>query len=122
VSQRNSVLSTCDLPAIPDKRYFTIGEVGELCQLKSHVLRYWEQEFPELSPTKRRGNRRYYRAEDVALIRTIRALLYEKGFTLQGARSQLKSDKKPAKSTANPTIQRLIDELKSLQTLLEPVE
>ena len=65
-----------DLPAIPGKRYFTIGEVSELCAVKPHVLRYWEQEFPQLSPVKRRGNRRYYQREDVELVRTIRSLLY----------------------------------------------
>lgn len=74
---------------IPGKRYFTIGEVADLCGLKAHVLRYWEQEFPQLNPVKRRGNRRYYQREDVLLIRTIRTLLYEEGFTIQGARQQL---------------------------------
>ena len=75
-----------ELPAIPGKRYFTIGEVGELCAVKPHVLRYWEQEFPTLNPVKRRGNRRYYQREDVVLIRQIRSLLYEHGFTIGGAR------------------------------------
>lgn len=78
------------LPAIPDKRYFTIGEVSALCQVKPHVLRYWEQEFPQLKPTKRRGNRRYYQQRDVMIVRDIRTLLYEQGFTIQGARLQLK--------------------------------
>lgn len=78
------------LPAIPDKRYFTIGEVSDLCQVKPHVLRYWEQEFPQLKPTKRRGNRRYYQQRDVMIVRDIRTLLYEQGFTIQGARLQLK--------------------------------
>ncbi len=82
-------LRTSDLPAIPGKRYFTIGEVSELCFVKSHVLRYWEQEFPQLSPV-RRGNRRYYRHEDVHLVRQIRSLLYDQRFTIDGARSQLK--------------------------------
>jgi DNA-binding transcriptional MerR regulator len=77
------------LPSIPDKRYFTIGEVGILCCVKPHVLRYWEEEFPQLSPVKRRGNRRYYQYKDVVLVRQIRQLLYENGFTIQGARSQL---------------------------------
>ena len=81
-----------DLPEIPTKRYFTIGEVSELCAVKPHVLRYWEQEFPELKPSKRRGNRRYYQRHDVELIRQIRALLYEQGFTIGGARLQLSSD------------------------------
>jgi DNA-binding transcriptional MerR regulator len=77
------------LPRIPNKRYFTIGEVSDLCVLKPHILRYWEQEFPELNPTKRRGNRRYYQREDIMLIRLIRQLLYEEGFTIVGARLQL---------------------------------
>lgn len=77
------------LPPIPNKRYFTIGEVGSLCDVKSHVLRYWEQEFTQLKPTKRRGNRRYYQRHDIELIRLIRSLLYEQGFTIAGARQQL---------------------------------
>ncbi len=81
-----------ELPPIPGKRYFTIGEVSELCSVKPHVLRYWEQEFPQLSPVKRRGNRRYYQRQDVIIIRQIRALLYEQGFTIGGARQQLESD------------------------------
>lgn len=80
------------LPAIPDKRYFTIGEVGRLCALKPHVLRYWEQEFPQLNPVKRRGNRRYYRQEDVLTIRQIRALLYEEGYTIDGARQRMSAE------------------------------
>lgn len=80
-----------ELPAIPDKRYFTISEVGYLCGVKTYVLRYWEQEFPSLKPTKRRGNRRYYQKQDVLLVRQIRKLLYEDGFTIEGARSQLLS-------------------------------
>jgi len=78
-----------ELPAIPGKRYFTIGEASELCAVKPHVLRYWEQEFPRLSPVKRRGNRRYYQREDIELIRRIRTLLYDQGFTISGARQQL---------------------------------
>ena len=84
--------SRVELPPIPGKRYFTIGEVSELCGVKPHVLRYWEQEFPQLKPVKRRGNRRYYQRHDVILIRQIRALLYEQGFTIGGARQQLESD------------------------------
>jgi len=80
------------LPAIPNKRYFTIGEVGDLCNVKPHVLRYWEQEFEQLSPMKRRGNRRYYQREDVLMIRQIRSLLYEQGFTISGARLQLQTE------------------------------
>lgn len=78
-----------ELPAIPSKRYFTIGEVSELCDVKPHVLRYWEQEFPPLKPVKRRGNRRYYQRHDVVLIRQIRSLLYEQGYTIGGARQNL---------------------------------
>ncbi len=77
------------LPSIPAKRYFTIGEVSELCGVKPHVLRYWEQEFTQLRPVKRRGNRRYYQHHEVLLIRRIRELLYEQGFTISGARNRL---------------------------------
>ncbi len=78
-----------ELPPIPAKRYFTIGEVSELCGVKAHVLRYWEQEFTQLKPVKRGGNRRYYQHHEVLLIRRIRQLLYEEGFTISGARSRL---------------------------------
>jgi DNA-binding transcriptional MerR regulator len=81
-----------DLPPIPSKRYFTIGEVSELCAVKPHVLRYWEQEFPQLKPVKRRGNRRYYQRHEVQLIRQIRTLLYVDGFTISGARNKLDHD------------------------------
>ncbi len=81
-----------DLPPIPSKRYFTIGEVSELCAVKPHVLRYWEQEFSQLKPVKRRGNRRYYQHHEVMLIRRIRQLLYEEGFTISGARNRLNSE------------------------------
>src|SRR3954469_2011609 len=80
-----------ELPPIPAKRYFTIGEVSELCGVKPHVLRYWEQEFTQLKPVKRRGNRRYYQHHEVLLIRRIRELLYEQGFTISGARNKLDS-------------------------------
>jgi DNA-binding transcriptional MerR regulator len=79
------------LPPIPAKRYFTIGEVSELCGVKPHVLRYWEQEFTQLKPVKRRGNRRYYQHHEVLLIRRIRELLYQQGFTISGARNKLDS-------------------------------
>ena len=78
-----------ELPPIPGKKYFTIGEVSDLCEVKPHVLRYWEQEFPRLRTVKRRGNRRYYQRHEVQLIREIRALLYIEGFTISGARNQL---------------------------------
>jgi DNA-binding transcriptional MerR regulator len=83
---------TNDLPPIPGKRYFTIGEVSDLCAVKPHVLRYWEQEFPQLKPVKRRGNRRYYQRHDVLMIRQIRNLLYEQGFTIGGARQKLSGE------------------------------
>jgi DNA-binding transcriptional MerR regulator len=86
------------LPAIPAKRYFTIGEVSELCGVKPYVLRYWEQEFTQLKPMKRRGNRRYYQHHEVLLIRRIRELLYEQGFTISGARNRL-TDAAPARAT-----------------------
>ena len=92
-------LATTDLPAIPAKRYFTIGEVSELCGVKPHVLRYWEQEFTQLKPLKRRGNRRYYQHHEVLLIRRIRELLYEHGFTINGARNRLEEPAAMASST-----------------------
>ncbi len=88
---RQVVGHSSDLPPIPAKRYFTIGEVSELCGVKAHVLRYWEQEFTQLRPVKRRGNRRYYQHHEVVLIRRIRQLLYEEGFTISGARGRLDS-------------------------------
>ncbi len=87
-----SEASRPDLPPIPAKRYFTIGEVSELCAVKPHVLRYWEQEFTQLKPVKRRGNRRYYQHHEVLLVRRIRDLLYEQGFTINGARHRLEDE------------------------------
>ena len=84
--------ANAELPPIPAKRYFTIGEVSDLCAVKPHVLRYWEQEFAQLKPVKRRGNRRYYQHHEVLLIRRIRDLLYEQGFTINGARHRLESE------------------------------
>ncbi|MGD9297569.1 MAG: MerR family transcriptional regulator [Chromatiales bacterium] len=84
--------SHIEFPPIPGKRYFTIGEVSDLCAVKPHVLRYWEQEFSQLKPVKRRGNRRYYQRHDVMMIRQIRSLLYEQGFTIGGARQQLSGE------------------------------
>src|ERR1051325_2827418 len=89
-----------ELPPIPAKRYFTIGEVSELCGVKPHVLRYWEQEFTQLKPVKRRGNRRYYQHHEVLLIRRIRELLYDQGFTISGARNRL--DELVAEPTKTP--------------------
>ena len=88
------------LPPIPAKRYFTIGEVSELCAVKPHVLRYWEQEFTQLKPVKRRGNRRYYQHHEVLLIRRIRDLLYEQGFTINGARHRLDSESAEPRAAA----------------------
>ncbi|MEW8383680.1 MAG: MerR family transcriptional regulator [Candidatus Thiodiazotropha taylori] len=103
------------MPAIPGKRYFTIGEVSDLCQVKPHVLRYWEQEFPQLKPVKRRGNRRYYQRHDVLMIRQIRSLLYEQGFTIGGARQQLSGD------TAKEDLQQSQQIIKQLRGELEEV-
>ncbi len=89
MTQPQGYVLTRDLPSIPAKRYFTIGEVSQLCDVRSYVLRYWEQEFVQLRPMKRRGNRRYYQLHEVQLVRKIRELLYEQGFTIAGARLQL---------------------------------
>ncbi|MCC5797362.1 MAG: MerR family transcriptional regulator [Methylophaga sp.] len=109
-----------ELPAIPGKRYFTIGEVSELCGVKPHVLRYWEQEFSQLKPVKRRGNRRYYQRHDVVLIREIRGLLYEQGFTIGGARQRLESDEKPEISASDKKqiVREILKELEDLRTML----
>jgi DNA-binding transcriptional MerR regulator len=90
------------LPPIPAKRYFTIGEVSDLCGVKPHVLRYWEQEFTQLKPVKRRGNRRYYQHHEVLLIRRIRELLYEQGFTINGARNRLDAHGTVISATSDP--------------------
>ncbi|CAM2189802.1 HTH merR-type domain-containing protein [Paraburkholderia sacchari] len=95
-----STIEKVVLPPIPAKRYFTIGEVSELCGVKPHVLRYWEQEFTQLRPVKRRGNRRYYQHHEVLLIRRIRELLYEQGFTINGARNRLDSSGAVVEETA----------------------
>ena len=104
-----------ELPPIPGKRYFTIGEVSSLCDVKPHVLRYWEQEFPQLKPMKRRGNRRYYQRQDVILVRQIRGLLYEQGFTIGGARQQLVvEDAKEDRIQSGIVIKQVITELEYL--------
>lgn len=92
--------SNRELPPIPAKRYFTIGEVAELCDVKPHVLRYWETEFPTLKPVKRRGNRRYYQRADVLVIRQIRGLLYEEGYTIGGARLRIDTEKQAPAAAA----------------------
>lgn len=105
-----------ELPPIPPKRYFTIGEVGGLCAVKPHVLRYWEAEFPQLKPVKRRGNRRYYQRQDVILIRQIKSLLYEQGYTIGGARQKMSDSPEEARQ---PTVNS--SEIKSLIKDLESV-
>lgn len=109
-----------ELPTIPGKRYFTISEVAELCAVKNHVLRYWEQEFPQLKPLKRRGNRRYYRREDVLTVRQIRSLLYEQGFTIGGARLQLDGDAPSLNGSLLPkeTLSEIIRDLEALRDSL----
>jgi DNA-binding transcriptional MerR regulator len=126
------------LPPIPAKRYFTIGEVSELCAVKPHVLRYWEQEFSQLKPVKRRGNRRYYQHHEVLLIRRIRDLLYEQGFTINGARHRLDSEttepraaarasgasvamSAPADPVRDLDAAALRQELQEIRRLLEPL-
>jgi len=106
------------LPPIPAKRYFTIGEVSDLCLVKPHVLRYWEQEFTQLKPMKRRGNRRYYQHHEVVLIRRIRDLLYEQGFTISGARNQL-GDHTP--QAANAAVRLSSSELQTIRQDLTAV-
>lgn len=108
-----------ELPPIPGKRYFTIGEVSDLCAVKPHVLRYWEQEFPQLKPLKRRGNRRYYQRQDVILIRQIRGLLYERGFTIGGARRCLSGqDAKKDSDQSQQIIRQLRTELEEILGIL----
>ena len=134
MNDRPSKTDLIVLPAIPAKRYFTIGEVSELCGVKPHVLRYWEQEFTQLKPVKRRGNRRYYQHHEVLLIRRIRELLYEQGFTISGARNKLDSRAGEAQddlqgsdtgaagapAPAGPTHAQLRAELTAILALLKP--
>ncbi|KNZ34337.1 MAG: hypothetical protein AD742_02920 [Methylibium sp. NZG] len=110
------------LPAIPAKRYFTIGEVSDLCGVKPYVLRYWEQEFTQLKPMKRRGNRRYYQHHEVLLIRRIRDLLYEQGFTISGARNRLSDGHSVATGLATPyEVDVEADEVIDLAAMLAPM-
>ncbi len=112
-----------ELPAIPGKRYFTIGEVSELCAVKPHVLRYWEQEFPQLKPVKRRGNRRYYQREDVLTIRQIRSLLYDQGYTIGGARQRMTDEDGGVLSgDIKAVIQETIEDLEELLKTLSPAK
>ena len=113
-----------DLPPIPGKRYFTIGEVGQLCAVKPQGLRYWEQEFPQLQPVKRRGNRRYYQRHEVELIRTIRKLLYIEGYTISGASNQLNAASTDRDGSAgglltDADVDRLVDDLEQIAKLLK---
>jgi len=111
--------SNRELPPIPAKRYFTIGEVSELCDVKPHVLRYWETEFPSLEPGKRRGNRRYYQQHDVLMVRQIRSLLYEQGYTIGGARQHLEGDGGKQESVLSKQIIRQVrTELEEVLQLL----
>ena len=107
-----------ELPPIPGKRYFTIGEVSTLCAVKPHVLRYWEAEFPQLKPVKRRGNRRYYRRGDVELVRAIRGLLYEEGYTIGGARQRLTSEDGPSPVELMASIMDCLNDLEKARSLL----
>lgn len=111
-----------ELPPIPGKRYFTIGEVSELCAVKPHVLRYWEQEFPQLKPVKRRGNRRYYQRDDVLTIRQIRGLLYDQGYTIGGARQRMTDESAQGSGPAEilAVIKETIEELEDVLKVLAP--
>ena len=109
-----------ELPEIPAKRYFTIGEVSDLCDVKPHVLRYWEQEFTQLKPVKRRGNRRYYQRHDVIMIRQIRSLLYDQGFTIGGARQRMTGeDAKEEATQVRQLIDQTVGELEDLLQVLK---
>lgn len=120
VSNINRLNNVTELPLIPGKRYFTIGEVSDLCGVKPHVLRYWEQEFPQLNPTKRRGNRRYYQRQDVVMIRQIRGLLYDQGFTICGARQHLSGDQiKTDLSQSQQVIRQIRIELEEVLHILK---
>ena len=108
-----------ELPVIPGKRYFTIGEVSDLCGVKPHVLRYWEQEFPQLKPVKRRGNRRYYQRHDVLMVRQIRGLLYEQGYRIGGARLRLEGEgAKQVSALSTQIIKQVRMELEEILVLL----
>lgn len=110
--------SKATLPSIPDKIYFTISEVGELCRLKPHVLRYWEEEFSQLNPAKRKGNRRYYLREDIILIRKIKNLLYEQGFTIEGAKNKLANEKSNHSQTKDVVVEFISSLISDLKTVL----
>ncbi|MGD2139977.1 MAG: MerR family transcriptional regulator [Burkholderiales bacterium] len=117
-NQNSSSKRKTQLPPIPAKRYFTIGEVSELCGVKPHVLRYWEQEFTQLKPVKRRGNRRYYQHHEVLLIRRIRELLYEQGFTISGARARLDQSASIDQPATNVLAGKIRQELQQVLDIL----
>ena len=120
-NKRKGASAKVDLPPIPDKRYFSISETARLCGLKAYILRFWEQEFTQLKPDKRRGNRRYYKYQDVLLIRQIRKLLYEDGFTIEGARAQLAGPiKESTKEVLTDEVTKKI--LYELETLLDSLK
>jgi len=121
--KRKGVSLKKELPSIPDKRYFSISETARLCGVKAYILRFWEQEFPQLKPDKRRGNRRYYQYQDLLLVRQIRKLLYEDGFTIEGARAQLSGDIKEAtkESYVDEVTHHLVADLESLLQELKAV-
>ncbi len=111
---------TDELPPIPGKRYFKIGEVSELCNVKPHVLRYWEQEFAQIKPVRRTGNRRYYQRQDVIVVRQIRSLLYDQGFTINGARQRLEGEQAKQEQTQfKLLVKQMIAEMESLLQLLK---
>ncbi len=114
--------SVTQLPPIPDKRYFTIGEVARLCTVKPHVLRYWEQEFQVLNPSKRRGNRRYYQHQDVLMVRKIKSLLYEQGFTIGGARQQLMSKSRQSQKISSAASKHHAELAPFLRELQQDIE
>lgn len=122
--KRKGVSQKKELPPIPDKRYFSISETARLCGVKAYILRFWEQEFTQLKPDKRRGNRRYYQYQDLLLVRQIRKLLYDDGFTIEGARAQLSGDLKVAtkESLVDEVTSHLIVDLEALLENLKSIE
>ena len=118
----NEKTSDMELSQIPDKLYFSIGEVADLCQLKPHVLRYWEQEFTQLTPSKRRGNRRYYQRKDLLLVRQIKSLLYGKGYTIEGARLQLAGDDSQTLQTLQHSHVKLQSAITQLEKIVSELE
>lgn len=121
-SINNGIEGDMELSPIPDKLYFSIGEVAELCDLKAHVLRYWEQEFPQLSPSKRRGNRRYYQRKDLLMVRQIKSLLYKKGYTIEGARLHLEGEDSQTIRALQHSHVKLQSAIAQLEKILEEFE